>query len=202
MLLELCARLPYFFCFQILTLARSGWIGQLIGPSCHTEIIGGPIAGSSYPNLVNMGPVGTISSKPKVRTVCYQDFSSAQRNGRMMFGSTSCVFEFCAATSRSQYGSQIGAAILDIAYGIKALPENDPLIEMVEDTISMTLQALVPGRFLVDTIPWLKYVPAWVPGASFQNIARESKAKVRTMCSIPFQQVKRAMVRDLQISLP
>ncbi|KZP19015.1 cytochrome P450 [Athelia psychrophila] len=88
---------------------------------------------------------------------------------------------------------QIGAAILDIAYGIKALPENDPLIEMVEDTISMTLQALVPGRFLVDTIPWLKYVPAWVPGASFQNIARESKAKVRTMCSIPFQQVKRAM---------
>ncbi|KZP14380.1 cytochrome P450 [Athelia psychrophila] len=46
--------------------------------------------------------------------------------------------------------------IIDIAYGIKTLPENDPLINMLEDTIPVTIHALVPGRFLVDTVLWLK----------------------------------------------
>ncbi|KZP26478.1 cytochrome P450 [Athelia psychrophila] len=94
---------------------------------------------------------------------------------------------------RDHVQHQIGSGILDIAYGIKTLPENDPLIDMVEDTISTTLQAMVPGRFLVDTLPWLKYVPAWVPGAGFQTVAREQKPRIRAMSSIPFEQVKREM---------
>lgn len=68
---------------------------------------------------------------------------------------------------------------------------------MLEDTIPVTIHALVPGRFLVDTVLWLKYVPAWVPSASFQEVARERKAKVKTMCSTGFQYIKRAMMRDL-----
>ncbi|KZP18991.1 cytochrome P450 [Athelia psychrophila] len=88
----------------------------------------------------------------------------------------------------------IGAAILDVAYGIKPLPEHDPIIDMVEGVMSVILPALAPGKFLVEILPWLKYVPAWVPGASFQDVARESNAKLKTMISTPFQQVKRAMV--------
>ncbi|KZP19018.1 cytochrome P450 [Athelia psychrophila] len=94
---------------------------------------------------------------------------------------------------RDHVQHQIGSGILDIAYGIKTLPQNDPLIDMVEDTISTTLQAMVPGRFLVDTLPWLKYVPAWVPGAGFQKVARDQKPRIRAMSSIPFEQVKREM---------
>ncbi|KZP13816.1 cytochrome P450, partial [Athelia psychrophila] len=94
---------------------------------------------------------------------------------------------------RGHVQHQIGSGILDIAYGIKTLPENDPLIDIVEDTISTTLQAMVPGRFLADTPPWLKYVPAWVPGAGFQSVARDQKPRIRAMSSIPFEQVKREM---------
>lgn len=66
---------------------------------------------------------------------------------------------------------------------------------MMEETLLIVNDMVVPGRFLVDTVPWLKYVPNWVPGASFQVVARETKAKLKTMASTPFQQVKRAMVR-------
>ncbi|KZP18888.1 cytochrome P450 [Athelia psychrophila] len=94
---------------------------------------------------------------------------------------------------RDHVRHQIGATILDIAYGIKAQPEHDPLIEMVEDALAIAVAALVPGRFLVDAVPWLKHIPAWVPGASFQVVARETKAKLRNMSAIPFEQVKRAI---------
>ena len=55
-----------------------------------------------------------------------------------------------------------------------------------------------PGKYLVDTLPWLKYVPAWVPGASFQAVAQEGKKVIAASFSIPFEAVKAAMVsRDL-----
>lgn len=28
--------------------------------------------------------------------------------------------------------------------------------------------SLAPGAFLVDMIPWLKYVPSWLPGAGWK----------------------------------
>ena len=55
-----------------------------------------------------------------------------------------------------------------------------------------------PGKYLVDTLPWLKYVPAWVPGASFQAVAQEAKKVITASLSIPFEEVKAAMVsKDL-----
>ncbi|KZP23292.1 cytochrome P450 [Athelia psychrophila] len=88
---------------------------------------------------------------------------------------------------------QIGAATLDIAYGIKALLKDDPLITLLEKQVAITAPMVVPGRFLVETLPVLKYVPAWMPGASFQRVAQEGKAIGIEVTEIPFDQVKRAM---------
>ncbi|KZP23279.1 cytochrome P450, partial [Athelia psychrophila] len=88
---------------------------------------------------------------------------------------------------------QIGATILDIAYGIKALPKDDPLIKLAENQVAITAPMAVPGRFLVETVPILKYIPAWVPGASFQRVVQEAKAIVRGTTEVPFDQVKQAM---------
>ena len=92
-------------------------------------------------------------------------------------------------------GRQIGAAIMDVAYGIKAV-DNDPLIKLANDGNHYTADASVPGRYLVETLTWLKYVPAWVPGASFKRKAAEAKALLKDVGSVPFQIVKRAIVRD------
>ncbi|KZP23269.1 cytochrome P450 [Athelia psychrophila] len=95
---------------------------------------------------------------------------------------------------RKHLRHQIGATILDIAYGISALPEDDPIIKLVEEAASLVTPATVPGRFLVETAPMLKYVPAWAPGASFQLVAQKGKAVMRDLVDIPFNNVKRAMV--------
>ncbi|KAI0094959.1 cytochrome P450 [Irpex rosettiformis] len=83
-----------------------------------------------------------------------------------------------------------GAAILKIAYGIEIQPENDPFLytaERATEAISATTNA---GSYLVDVLPFLKYVPAWFPGAGFQREARVWKRYAMKMLHEPFEMVK------------
>ncbi|KAF8882087.1 cytochrome P450 [Infundibulicybe gibba] len=52
-----------------------------------------------------------------------------------------------------------------------AATENDPYIMTAEKAVEGIAEAGVPGAFLVDFIPILKYVPAWMPGAGFKRKA-------------------------------
>ena len=46
------------------------------------------------------------------------------------------------------------------------------------------VQIMRPGNFwLVDVLPILRYIPAWVPGAGFQRVAREGRELLETMRS-------------------
>ncbi|KAJ6563069.1 cytochrome P450 [Mycena vulgaris] len=87
----------------------------------------------------------------------------------------------------------VGEVILSVTYGIDALSADDPYLSMVEKAAESLKIAMVPGRFLVDSIPILKYVPEWVPGANFKRIAREWKEVVKAVQDAPFAEVKRRM---------
>ncbi|KAJ2919996.1 hypothetical protein MD484_g420, partial [Candolleomyces efflorescens] len=91
--------------------------------------------------------------------------------------------------------------ILSIAYGIQIQPENDPYVKYADDASRPAAEAAVPGRFLVDAIPLLKYVPAWFPGASFKRKAREWYKLTRKMVEIPYEDAKRRIVRIIPLSL-
>ncbi|KAJ7251381.1 cytochrome P450 [Mycena rebaudengoi] len=84
-----------------------------------------------------------------------------------------------------------GALIMSIAYGIDTLPFNDPYMKTAEAAIDAIMQAAVPGRYLVDMIPVLKYVPGWFIGAGFKRHAHESKKLTVKMVELPFQAAKR-----------
>ncbi|KAJ7283162.1 cytochrome P450 [Mycena rebaudengoi] len=84
-----------------------------------------------------------------------------------------------------------GALIMSIAYGIDTLPSNDPYMETAEGAIDAIMQAGVPGRYLVDLLPILKYVPAWFVGAGFKRQARQWKKLTDKMIQLPFQAAKR-----------
>ena len=48
--------------------------------------------------------------------------------------------------------------------------------------LSQSAELAIPGAFLVDVIPILKYVPEWFPGAKFQSKAalmRKHVARIR-----------------------
>jgi hypothetical protein len=47
---------------------------------------------------------------------------------------------------------------------------NDPFVQLAEkvlDAVAMTGS----GGYLVDSLPFMKHIPAWVPGAKFQRDA-------------------------------
>ncbi|KAJ7251443.1 cytochrome P450 [Mycena rebaudengoi] len=90
-----------------------------------------------------------------------------------------------------------GALIMSIAYGIDTLPSDDPYVETAEAALDAITQAAVPGRYLVDVIPVLKYVPAWFIGAGFKRQARESKKLIDKMVQLPFQAAKRMVLQEI-----
>ncbi|KAF7345573.1 hypothetical protein MVEN_01576000 [Mycena venus] len=84
-----------------------------------------------------------------------------------------------------------GSIIMSVAYGINVLPQNDPFIKLARDAISTLAFAALPGRFLVDAIPALKFVPEWFPGAEFKRKAKGWRKMAHAMVDSPFAEAKR-----------
>ncbi|KAJ7495387.1 cytochrome P450 [Mycena latifolia] len=83
-----------------------------------------------------------------------------------------------------------GEVIMAVTYGIRALPSNDPYITLAQEAVHSEALATVPGRFLVNTFPSLKYIPSWFPGAGFKRQASEWKKLARSLVEIPFAETK------------
>ncbi|KAG6908819.1 hypothetical protein DXG01_003172 [Tephrocybe rancida] len=84
-----------------------------------------------------------------------------------------------------------GETIIAIAYGIKVQPKDDPYITTAAEGVHPLLVAGVPGAFLVDSIPILKYVPDWVPFADFKRKAKHWKKLALDMIDLPYEAAKR-----------
>ncbi|KAK7035796.1 cytochrome P450 [Favolaschia claudopus] len=80
--------------------------------------------------------------------------------------------------------------VMSIAYGIDVAPADDPYVELADKAVEGLVTAIVPGRFLVDAFPFLKYVPWWFPGAGFQRKAREWRRLSRGMLELPFAEAQ------------
>ena len=52
-----------------------------------------------------------------------------------------------------------------MTYSMKVQPYGDPYIKIAEEAISSISELMIPGAFLVDIIPIMKYIPEWFPGA-------------------------------------
>ncbi|KAJ7862995.1 cytochrome P450 [Mycena leptocephala] len=85
----------------------------------------------------------------------------------------------------------LGALVMDVTYGIRVRSSDDPYINLVEAAMHGFSIATIPGTFLVDTIPALKYVPSWVPGAEFKRRAKQWRKLARDLLNIPFSETKR-----------
>ncbi|PPQ87697.1 hypothetical protein CVT25_011464 [Psilocybe cyanescens] len=90
-----------------------------------------------------------------------------------------------------------GETIMSIAYGLAVKPKDDPYIRTAEKGVHPLVAAAVPGAFLVDMLPFLKYVPEWMPGAGFQTKARKWKNLARSMVEVPFAAAKRNLANGV-----
>ncbi|KAF9002581.1 cytochrome P450 [Cyathus striatus] len=85
------------------------------------------------------------------------------------------------------------ATIMKVAYGINVRESNDPYILNAEESLHGLSEAGVPGKFLVDLIPVLKYVPEWFPGAEFKRKAMHWRRVNWEVEVKPFEYVKESL---------
>ena len=96
--------------------------------------------------------------------------------------------------------SLVGSTTLSMTYSIKVQPYNDPYIKIAEEAVESISELMIPGAFLVDVIPILKYVPEWFPGAKFHSKAAVMRKHASIMRNTTFAATEELMVCDSDLS--
>lgn len=66
----------------------------------------------------------------------------------------------------------------------------DPLVDLVDEAMDQFSQAFVPGKWVVDLIPALEYLPEWFPGTGWKQIAKSWNKTMTDTIDIPFEYAK------------
>ena len=85
--------------------------------------------------------------------------------------------------------------LMDIMYGIKITDTNDEHILREEHVSAAFGESKVPGVFWVDSFPFLRHVPVWIPGASARKFGSRCKPAVMETRDGPFKATKDSLVR-------
>ncbi|KAM5539712.1 hypothetical protein V8D89_006525 [Ganoderma adspersum] len=64
-----------------------------------------------------------------------------------------------------------GSMAMRVTYGISPKDQHDEALALAKEGVRIFTEAFVPGKYLVESFPILKYVPPWFPGAGFQRQA-------------------------------
>ncbi|KAJ2920647.1 hypothetical protein H1R20_g16448, partial [Candolleomyces eurysporus] len=88
------------------------------------------------------------------------------------------------------------------AYGFNDTSKNESLIHLAETLVLELSEAAVPGRFLVNYFPVLRYVPSWFPGAGFKKHFREVAQMNYDVLYPPFEEAKRDVENGRKSSYP
>ncbi|KAJ6555567.1 cytochrome P450 monooxygenase [Mycena vulgaris] len=84
----------------------------------------------------------------------------------------------------------VAGFLMEIAYAMEMTPQTAGLVGMADDVILAWSKIAVPGAYLVDAIPILRFIPEWlIPGGGFHKDARVAKKKALTARDVPFNKV-------------
>ncbi|TFY83648.1 hypothetical protein EWM64_g367 [Hericium alpestre] len=84
-----------------------------------------------------------------------------------------------------------GAIILSIGYGYNIEEKDDHFVHIAQVMMDDFSKLTEPGAFLVDTIPILRYLPEWFPGAGFHRLAKEYSVNLQAVVNEPFNWTKK-----------
>ena len=113
--------------------------------------------------------------------------------------------------------STSGAVILSATYGIDVKSTDDPFLNANLEATHAITTAMIPGKFLVDTIPicvclysqmafykqlttlWVvRYIPDWFPGTGFKAIAKAARDNYKISTNGPMKYAKDIMKVSLR----
>ncbi|PCH43300.1 cytochrome P450 [Wolfiporia cocos MD-104 SS10] len=85
------------------------------------------------------------------------------------------------------------ALIMETVYGHTVRSADDEYVHIMNEAMTRSVEGEGASASLVDFIPILKYIPAWMPGAHFKRNAIEVRAIVRDAWSRPYNMVKKRL---------
>jgi len=90
-----------------------------------------------------------------------------------------------------QTSHTFAAIILDVIYGTKINGMQDDYVQAATTANEGLVIAKVPGAFWVEFMPFLKYLPRWMPGTMFHTVADYYKSYSVRMRDEPFEIAKK-----------
>ncbi|KAI0085085.1 cytochrome P450 [Irpex rosettiformis] len=97
-----------------------------------------------------------------------------------------CLADTAKQFDSSQVRQLLATIVLDVVYGIRIKDMDDDYIKNIVETLEVFGESKTFGKYWVDFMPLLKYVPQWVPGAVFVKFAARSRPVVEEMLNRPF----------------
>ncbi|KAH7334815.1 cytochrome P450 [Rhizoctonia solani] len=98
------------------------------------------------------------------------------------------------AEDPSNFGKEfrrtVSGEILSTVYGYTVEDTNDSLVRDTVTAIDNFCVAAIPGNFMVNFIPWLKYVPEWVPGTQWKRKLKEWRRLKKKITEGPYNWTK------------
>jgi hypothetical protein len=88
---------------------------------------------------------------------------------------------------------------MEISYGVRDPEYTKDLIDDAEALVAGFGEVSIPGRFLVDLFPILRYVPSWLPGTGWKTHLDGIAAKSRDVYQRTFDDAKERAVRALVV---
>jgi len=79
------------------------------------------------------------------------------------------------------------SAILTTVYGYNVNDLDDPFFHITDKTLSTAMPLLIPEKSMIlDTLPFVKYLPTFLPGTSIVREASEARQWAKQFTDIPF----------------
>lgn len=92
--------------------------------------------------------------------------------------------------------SLFGAMIIEVVYGFEDEDRINHYVDLNDRALAAVVEGFTHGRFWVDYLPWLRYVPSWLPGAEFKRKAEKWREEAVKLREGPFEEARRALVRN------
>ena len=97
--------------------------------------------------------------------------------------------------------SMVGSLAVSLAYGLPVQRRRDELVELIDSIARMVGEQLVPGKAIVDVLPWLRHVPDWVPGMGFKRFAKSVRWMATKFRMEGYERAMKAFVRAFESGL-
>ncbi|KAI0061723.1 cytochrome P450 [Artomyces pyxidatus] len=84
----------------------------------------------------------------------------------------------------------ITAIMMSINYDYDLKETGDRYLTLNKEVSTIATESILPGSTIVNNLPFLKYLPGWLPGMGFQERAQRGLVLYQEMVNSPFDYVK------------